>query len=45
MSGKKVCSGLDVHKETIFAAINVNGKTSEVREFSTLTADLRTMAE
>lgn len=45
MSRKKVCSGLDVHKETIFAAINVNGRPSEVQEFSTLTSDIRALAE
>lgn len=42
---KKICCGLDVHKETIFAAINANGKAGEVKEYSTLTCQIRAMSE
>lgn len=37
--------GLDVHKDTVFCGIH-NGKTcSEVKEYSTLTCDIRSMGE
>lgn len=38
---RKTCCGLDVHKETIFAAINANGKAGEVKEYSTLTNQVK----
>jgi transposase len=41
---QKSCCGLDVHKETVFAAIYKEGKVTEVREFTTLTADIRILA-
>jgi transposase len=41
----KICCGLDVHKETIFAAINANGKAGEVKEYSTLTCQVKAMGE
>ena len=37
---KQACCGLDVHKDSIYAAIYKNQKAGEVRVFSTLTADL-----
>jgi transposase len=43
-NSKKVCCGLDVHKETIFAAINANGKAGEVKEYSTLTCQVQAMS-
>jgi len=42
---KKICCGLDVHKETIFAAINANGKAGEVKEYSTLTCQVSALSE
>jgi len=42
---KKICCGLDVHKETIFAAINANGKAGEVKEYSTLTCQIKAMSD
>lgn len=42
---KKICCGLDVHKETIFAAINANGKVGEVKEYSTLTCQVRALSD
>jgi transposase len=44
-TSKKICCGLDVHKETIFAAINANGKAGEVKEYSTLTCQVQAMSE
>lgn len=44
-TSRKVCCGLDVHKETIFAAIYANGKTGDVREFSTLTCQIRALSD
>jgi transposase len=44
-NSKKVCCGLDVHKETIFAAINANGKAGEVKEYSTLTCQIQAMCD
>jgi transposase len=37
------CCGMDIHKETIVACLNINGKR-EVREYSTMTEDLLKMA-
>ena len=38
------CAGLDVHKDTVMAAVRepdgVGGRSEVVREFSTFTADL-----
>ena len=40
-----VTVGLDVHKDTVFCGIH-NGKAClEVKEFSTLTCDIRAMGE
>lgn len=44
-TSEKKCCGLDVHKETIFAAIDANGKTSEVREFGTLTCHIGALGD
>jgi transposase len=44
-NSKKICCGLDVHKETIFAAINANGKAGQVKEYSTLTCQIRALSE
>jgi len=44
-NSRKVCCGLDVHKETIFAAINANGKAGEVKEYSTLTCQIRALSD
>lgn len=44
-TSEKKCCGLDVHKETIFAAINANGKAGEVKEFSSLTCQVKALAE
>ena len=42
---KKICCGLDVHKETILAAINANGKAGEVKEYSTLTYQVKALSD
>jgi len=44
MNTSKICCGLDVHKETIFEVINANGKAGEVKEYSTLTCQLRALS-
>lgn len=44
MKKTKICCGLDVHKETIFAAINEKGKHKEVREFGAFTSDIEEMS-
>jgi len=44
-NSRKICCGLDVHKETIFAAINANGKAGEVKEYSTLTCQVSALSE
>jgi transposase len=44
MRKQQTCCGLDVHKDSIFAAINENGKSKEVHEFSTFTSDIESMA-
>ena len=38
------CCGMDIHKETIVACLNINGKR-EVREYSTMTDDLLKLAD
>ena len=38
---KKVCAGLDVHKDSVFAAISKGSNASEVKEFSTLTCSIK----
>jgi transposase len=45
MRTKQHCCGLDVHKDTIFAAIYADGKHTEVKEFSTLTPDIHSMSK
>ncbi|MGL5075916.1 MAG: IS110 family transposase, partial [Waterburya sp.] len=41
----KNCCGLDVHKDIIFAAIYKSGKSTEVREFSTLTIGIESLSQ
>jgi transposase len=45
MRTKQFNCGLDVHKDTIFAAIYADGKHTEVKEFSTFTADIHAMSK
>jgi len=41
----KACSGLDVHKDSIYAAVFKHNLCSEVRIFSTLTSDLKVLSQ
>lgn len=41
----KACSGLDVHKDSIYAAVFKHNLYSEVRIFSTLTSDLKVLSQ
>lgn len=45
MRTKQLCCGLDVHKDTIFAAIHTDKPPVEVREFSTFTSDIQAMGQ
>lgn len=38
------CCGLDVHKNNVVACL-LDGERKEIRKFSTMTGDLRRMAE
>lgn len=45
MRKTKICCGLDVHKETIFAAINKRGRHQEVKEFGAFTSDIEALSD
>jgi transposase len=37
------CCGVDVHKKSIIACLNIDGKR-EIKEFGTITRDIKTLA-
>lgn len=45
MRTKQHCCGLDVHKDTIFAAIYAEKTHTEVREFCTFTCDIQALGQ
>jgi transposase len=45
MRTKQHCCGLDVHKDTIFAAIYVDKAKNEIKEFSTFTPDIVALSQ